>query len=184
MRRGEDRSRGADRQLLVQAWLLSLLQVATLTGKPFPVPTAFRHRAGFATLVMDWLRLLQPHPTPPNPSATAHRAIPTGKAEVTARSRAEVRSEALRPVLVGQICGDQRISPVLPGQLSHRQKSPPIAASTQNQRRLHPLDILAAHHLRPKAVQLLQHALCHTSRKLADHPPSQPTSHIHTAILP
>lgn len=37
--------------------MLSPLQVATLTGERFPVPAAFRHRAGFATLVMDWLAL-------------------------------------------------------------------------------------------------------------------------------
>ena len=96
---------------------------------------------------------------------------------------AEVRSEALLPILIGQVRGYQRISPVVSGQVPHCKESAPIAASTQYEGRLHPLDILAAHHLGRKAPQFLQHALCSTCGKLADHPARQPIRHVHETIL-
>jgi hypothetical protein len=100
------------------------------------------------------------------------------------RSRAEVRGQALRPILISEIRGYQRVSPVPFCEVPRRKESQPVALGSQNQGRLHPLGVLTAHQLRWKVAQCLQHALGGAGRELPDHPASKSIADLHGAILP
>jgi hypothetical protein len=93
------------------------------------------------------------------------------------------RFQAVPPILVAQICSDERVAPVGLSQRKTLLEGVPIAAGTDDERGMNALRVLASDDTRGQLAKTREHLLSAPNRERLLNPARQSRAHFHATII-